>query len=204
MKMWEIVDTGLKKSTRRKEMNPKTKNIEKAASKLQCLGRKNKREKLNIKTQERQGKTFPSRKMLAVEDNPNLDFVRRLTQGKVAKTVKKIELESEENLKLERTEVNKKERNLKIWKENKVKNRRKLFEDSETKVEEFLWKKEPTHLKKWQDLEKGKEREEISLQEKGTKLAKIFRKKEHLKKLAKSGELTSRGYFTAIKTRSDQ
>ena len=109
--------------------------------------------------------------MLAVEDNPNLDFVRRLTQGKVVKIVKKIELESEENLKLERTEVNKKERNLKIWKENKVKNRRKLFEDSETNVEEFLWKKEPTHLKKWQDLEKGKEREEISLQEKGTKLA---------------------------------
>ena len=147
--MWEIIDTGLKKSTRKKKMNPKTKNNEKGASKLQCLGRNN--EKVEI--QERQGKTFPSRKMLAVEEN--VDFVRQLTQGKVAKTVRKIELESEENLKLESTEENRKERNLKIWKEIKVKNRRKLVEDKETKVEEFPRKREPTHLKKWQDLEKG-------------------------------------------------
>ena len=68
-------------------------------------------------------------------------------------------------------------------------------------MEEFPRKREPTHLKKWQDLEKGTEREERSSKEKenlelknspaGTKLAKIFRKKENLKKLAKSGELNS-------------
>ena len=82
-----------------------------------------------------------------------------------------------------------------------MKNRRKLVEDKETKVEEFPRKREPTHLKKWQDIEKGKEREERSSKEKenlelknspaGTKLAKIFRKKENLKKMAKSGELNS-------------
>ena len=84
---------------------------------------------------------------------------------------------------------------MKIFKENTVKKRRKLFEENERKPEEFLKRKgEPKYLKKWKELEKGKERE-VNLELKNSpariKLAKSLKKKENLKKLAKSGELSS-------------
>jgi hypothetical protein len=48
-----------------------------------------------------------------------------------------------------------------MFQENIVKKKRMLFEENERKPEEFLKKKgEPKHLKKWKELEKGKEREE--------------------------------------------
>ena len=63
MRMWQVIDIGIKKSTRNKEQFSKIsriKNNKNGVQKIQSLGEtKNTVEVLNVDGQERQGKTFP-------------------------------------------------------------------------------------------------------------------------------------------------
>ena len=110
--MWEVIDIGIKKSTRNKEQSSKMSRIqnnEKSVQKIQSVGQtKNTVEVLSVDGQESQGKTFPLR-LLETEEVSNDNFDRQPTKGKIDTIVDTIELKSEKNFKLKTSEEMKKE-----------------------------------------------------------------------------------------------